>query len=239
MDGSSGSAGKEKALVREESPLRRTWRRLMGQRFAVVSLTVCALFLLAAVYAEIYTAVCHAKGIVPVYERIAPEERNLPPCGKYWMGTDYLGRSVMVRAFFGTRTAVKVGLIASLISVAAGVGLGVWAGYRGGKADDFAVWIYSTFASMPTLLFILAFSLLVSKGFLFPPLEKAFAVLAAALRTEPGMLSVYLGIGLTGWVELCRVVRAETMKLREMQFVQAARTLGSFSGTFCRTCRIS
>ena len=219
-----------KEIVREESPLRRTWRRLAGQRFAMVSLTVCALFLLAAVYAEIYAAVCDAKGIVPVYERIAPEDRNLPPSGKYWMGTDYLGRSVMARAFFGTRTAVKVGLIASLISAAVGVGLGVWAGFRGGRTDDFAVWIYSTFASMPSLLFILAFSLLVSKGFLFPPLEKAFAALAAALRTEPGMLSVYLGIGLTGWVELCRVVRAETMKLREMQFVQAARTLGAGDG---------
>ena len=100
------------------------------------------------------------------------------------------------------------------------------AGYYGGKTDDFAVWIYSTFASMPSLLFILAFALLVSKGFLSPTLERGFALLAKGLRTEPGMLAVYLGIGLTGWVSLCRVVRAEAMKLRDRQYVLAARAMG-------------
>lgn len=202
------------------------WKRLMAQRFALSSLIVCVIFLLMAIGAEIYGEVCRQKGIEPVYEKIAPEKRNLAPCAEYWCGTDYLGRSVLTRAIFGAKTAVKVGIIASLISAAAGVLLGIWAGYKGGTIDDIVVWIYSTFASMPTLLFILAFSLLVSKGFLFPPLADAFNAVAAALRTEPGMLAVYLGIGLTGWVDLCRVVRAETMKLRETQYVQAAKTLG-------------
>ena len=202
------------------------WKKLMAQRFALSSLIVCVIFLLMAAGAEIYGEICHRKGIEPVYERIDPAKRNLAPCAEYWCGTDYLGRSVLTRAVFGAQTAVKVGIIASLISAAAGVFLGIWAGYKGGTVDDIVVWIYSTFASMPTLLFILAFSLLVSKGFLFPPLAKAFNAVASALRTEPGMLAVYLGIGLTGWVDLCRVVRAETMKLRETQYIQAAKTLG-------------
>lgn len=202
------------------------WKKLMAQRFALSSLIVCVIFLLMAAGAEIYGEICHRKGIEPVYERIDPAKRNLAPCAEYWCGTDYLGRSVLTRAIFGAKTAVKVGIIASLISAAAGVLLGIWAGYKGGTIDDIVVWIYSTFASMPTLLFILAFSLLVSKGFLFPPLAKAFNAVASALRTEPGMLAVYLGIGLTGWVDLCRVVRAETMKLRETQYIQAAKTLG-------------
>lgn len=202
------------------------WKKLMAQRFALSSLIVCVIFLLMATGAEIYGEICHRKGIEPVYERIDPAKRNLAPCAEYWCGTDYLGRSVLTRAVFGAKTAVKVGIIASLISAAAGVFLGIWAGYKGGTVDDIVVWIYSTFASMPTLLFILAFSLLVSKGFLFPPLAKAFNAVASALRTEPGMLAVYLGIGLTGWVDLCRVVRAETMKLRETQYIQAAKTLG-------------
>ena len=202
------------------------WKKLMAQRFALSSLIVCVIFLLMATGAEIYGEICHRKGIEPVYERIDPAKRNLAPCAEYWCGTDYLGRSVLTRAIFGAKTAVKVGIIASLISAAAGVLLGIWAGYKGGTIDDIVVWIYSTFASMPTLLFILAFSLLVSKGFLFPPLAKAFNAVASALRTEPGMLAVYLGIGLTGWVDLCRVVRAETMKLRETQYIQAAKTLG-------------
>ncbi len=201
-------------------------REMLKQKMAGAALFVCAAFLLLAVAGEIYTAYCHRTGQTPVYEQTAQDKRNLPPCREYWCGTDYLGRSVLVRAVFGAKTAVKVGVIASLISAAAGVLIGLYAGYKGGKTDDFAVWLYSTFASMPTLLFILAFSLLVAKGFLFPPLREGFSAVAAVLGTEPGMLAVYLGIGLTGWVELCRVVRAETMKLREMQYVQAAKTLG-------------
>jgi peptide/nickel transport system permease protein len=145
---------------------------------------------------------------------------------QHWMGTDYLGRDVLCRAIFASRTAVKVGIIASLISALVGVTLGLLAGYFGGVVDDVVVWIYSTFASMPTLLFILAFALLVSKGFLFAPLDSAFQRIAGLLNTEPGMLAVYLGIGLTGWVALCRVVRAETMRLKELAYVTAARSLG-------------
>ncbi len=202
------------------------WKQLIKQKFAGTALFVCAVFLLMAVFAEVYSLYCKKNSKVPIYEQVAPEKRNLPPCREYWCGTDYLGRSVLARAVFGAKTAVKVGVIASLISAAAGVLLGLYAGYKGGKTDDFVVWIYSTFASMPTLLFILAFSLLAAKGFLLPPLREGFSAIAAVLGTEPGMLAVYLGIGLTGWVDLCRVVRAESMKLREMQYVQAAKTLG-------------
>ena len=85
---------------------------------------------------------------------------------------------------------------------------------------------YSTFASIPSLLFILAFALLVSKGFLSAPLEAAFQAFSRAMNTEPGMMAVYLGIGLTGWVQLCRVVRAETLRLKTRPYVTAARSLG-------------
>jgi peptide/nickel transport system permease protein len=142
------------------------------------------------------------------------------------LGTDYLGRDVLLRAVFATRTAVKVGVVASLISSVFGVALGLLGGYYGGKMDAAVLWIYSTFASIPSLLFILAFALLVSKGFLSPPLEAAFQAFSRAMNTEPGMMAVYLGIGLTGWVPLCRVVRAETLRLRTRPYVTAARALG-------------
>ncbi len=206
--------------------MREAWRRLLGDKVAAASLLVCFLFLALAVFAEAYGVYCSATGCEPVYQRQNVDERFQAPSAKHWLGTDYLGRDVFVRAVFATRTAVKVGLIASCISALFGVGLGLLSGYFGGWVDDVVVWIYSTFASMPTLLFILAFALLVSKGFLYGPLESGFALFATVLRTEPGMLAVYLGIGLTGWVSLCQVVRAETLRLREAQYVQAAKALG-------------
>jgi ABC-type dipeptide/oligopeptide/nickel transport system permease subunit len=198
---------------------------------------ICALFLGMALYAEIYGAYCSLKGVEPVYQRQDAKACQQAPSAKHWMGTDYLGRDVFLRALFASKTAVKVGVIASLIASVVGVGLGLLAGYFGGKTDDFVVWLYSVFASMPTLLFILAFALLVSKGFIFPPLAKAFAALAFLLRAEPGMLAVYLGIGLTGWVSLCKVVRGEALRLRETQYVQASKVLGQRSlKSSCATC---
>ncbi len=207
-------------------PFLDTLRKLCARKFALASLVICLLYLGAAVFAEIYSACCDASGTEPVYQVQNHAERFLAPSWKHPLGTDYLGRDVLIRAIFAAKTAVKVGIIASAISAALGVFLGICAGYFGGWVDDVVEWLYSTFASMPSLLFILAFALLVSKGFLFAPLETAFTAAARALRTEPGMLAVYLGIGLTGWVSLCRVVRAEAMRLRERQYVLAAKALG-------------
>ena len=205
---------------------RDTLQRLLRRKSALAALFFCLLYLGMALFAEGYGIYCSSRGIEPVWQQRHLDERFEPPSARHWLGTDYLGRDVFIRAVFASKTAVKVGLIASLISALVGVTLGMLAGYYGGSIDDFAVWVYSTFASMPSLLFILAFALLVSKGFLYGPLENAFALIAKALRTEPGMLAVYLGIGLTGWVSLCRVVRAETMKLRDRQYVLAAKSLG-------------
>ena len=211
------------------SLFRQTFRRFLAQKFAVPALAVFLLFAAAALVTEGYSAWCAARRLEPVYQIPHPEERNMAPCARHLLGTDYLGRDVLLRAAAASRTAIKVGLIASLLSAVLGVALGVISGYFGGWIDDIVVWIYSTFASMPALLFILAFALMV-KGFLWPPLAAAFQAVCRALNTEPGMMAVYLGIGLTGWVSLCRVVRAETMRLRNMQYVTAARSLGAGHG---------
>ena len=209
-------------IGREPGALARLW----AIRYARIPVLICVLFFLFAVVAEGYAAYCQKTGSTPVYQVQNAELRNHAPMPGHILGTDYLGRDVLLRAVFATRTAVKVGIVASLISSMFGVALGLIGGYYGGKADAAVLWIYSTFASIPSLLFILAFALLVSKGFLSEPLEAAFKAFSRGLNTEPGMMAVYLGIGLTGWVPLCRVVRAETLRLRTRPYVTAARALG-------------
>jgi peptide/nickel transport system permease protein len=112
------------------------------------------------------------------------------------------------RTVQGARIAFLVGVVTSLIAIPIGVLLGALAGYFGGWVDDVVVWVYSTVASMPGLLFVLAISMVVGKG----------------------LLGVYLGIGLTTWVGLCRLVRGEVMKHRERAYVMAARSLGYGDG---------
>ncbi len=188
---------------------------------------VLILFACIALTSEIYTVICEHRGIVPVFNRTDETACYQPPSPRHWMGTDYQGRDVLLRALAGSATAVKVGAAASLIAAAIGTLLGAAAGYYGGRADDITVWLYSVFSSMPGLLFILAFALLISRGFLSHGMMKIISAAAAALHTEPGALAIYFAIGATGWVTLCRVVRAETMALRTRPFIAAAKVAGT------------
>ncbi|MBU4366184.1 MAG: ABC transporter permease subunit [Verrucomicrobia bacterium] len=120
------------------------------------------------------------------------------------LGTDNLGRDVFQRTVQGARIAFQVGIITSCIAIPIGVILGCLAGYFGGKTDDFIVWLYSTFSSIPDLLFIMAIAMVVGKG----------------------LQGVYLGIGLTTWVNLCRLIRGEVMKHKTRPYVQVAHALG-------------
>lgn len=188
----------------------------------LICMVMLGVFLLVALGSE-----CQAWfGWSADYKTEHIDMRFSPPSATYWFGTDYLGRDVFARVLQGTRTAFKVGFLATLLSMTIGTVLGMVAGYFGGWIDDLVNWIYSTFAAMPTMLFILAFAMLVSKGFLFPGAEETLRYLRQQYGIDTGMLAVYLGIGLTGWVSLCKVTRAETLKLRETQFVQAAQLTG-------------
>lgn len=211
------------------SILSDLFKRMAKDKIAVSCLLVVIAYVLTAASVDIYAWNCRRTKTVPIYNQENMDLRYQPPSAKHIAGTDFMGRDVFIRATAGVSTAIKVGASASLISSLIGVLLGAFAGYYGGKLDDFVVWIYSTFASMPTLLFILAFALLVSKGFLCAPLAKAFAVIATTFNTDSGMLALYLAIGVTGWVTLCRVVRAETLKLREASYIQAAKVAGQNS----------
>lgn len=167
-------------------------------------LAALALYFAAAIYGEVQYRVARARDVTPEYNVVHLESRYLPPSSDNWLGTDNLGRSVALRLVQGTRIAFHVGIMTSLIAIPLGVFLGLLGGYFGGKVDSVVVWLCATVASMPGLLFILAISLVVGQG----------------------LLGVYMGIGLTTWVGVCRTIRAETMKHRERAYVQAAKVLG-------------
>lgn len=202
------------------------FKKLCRRKSTLLAFAVVALYVFTAVGFEVYSVVCQCNKITPVYAVEHPGEIFAPPSQKHWLGTDYLGRDCFFRALGGIATAVKVGVTASVIAAVIGVTLGLFSGYYGGKTDSIIMWLYSTFAAMPTLLFILAFALLFTKDYLAEELVMPLKVCAGLLNTEPGMLAVYLAIGLTGWVALCRVTRAETMKLKNHTFVQAAKVSG-------------
>ena len=201
-------------------------KKFFSYPLALAALAVVIFFVVTAIGFELYSVYCSWNDIEPVYARSNQQIVYMEPNAKHFFGTDYQGRDVFLRTLAGSASALKVGVISGLIALSIGVCFGVVSGYFGGKADDFTVWLYSTFAAMPTLLFILAFALLATQGFLSSPLQNVLEKTAKLLNTTCGMLGVYLAIGLTGWVTICRVIRGETMKLKKMAYISAAKVAG-------------
>ena len=126
------------------------------------------------------------------------------------LGTDLQGRSIMLRALYSAKIAIQVGLIVSLIAVAFGSIIGAAAGYFGGMIDHVVIWLYSTFSSIPYLV------LLVVLAFMF-----------TGSMFEGTLIPLYVAFCLTYWIGPCRVTRGEALKLKSLDYVQAAQALGA------------
>lgn len=147
--------------------------------------------------------------------------RNLPPSLKHLLGTDAFGRSVFVKTLLGARVSMTVGFFSNVIAVPLGMFLGALAGYFGRRTDDTIVWFYSTLASIPGLILLIALKFAFQEKVLF-------AGTPLALNLD-GIAGVIFVLGITSWIGTCRIVRAETMKLKEMDYVMAARAAGRSS----------
>lgn len=124
--------------------------------------------------------------------------------GRHPLGTDILGRDVLHLTLKGARVALLIGGFTSVIVIPLALLFGISAGYFGRRIDDVVFFVMSTLASMPGLLLLIALIVVLGRG----------------------TFQVCVALGVTSWVGFCRVVRGETLKLRELEYVQAARALG-------------
>jgi len=133
------------------------------------------------------------------------------------LGTDKVGSDVFYRSIKSIRTGLIIGSVTTLIVIPFAIFFGVIAGYFGGFIDDIIQYIYSTLASIPSVLLIVSFMLLVEVG------EDVWDI---AWRADRRLLFLCIIMGITSWTGLCRLIRGETLKLRELEYVQAALSLG-------------
>jgi peptide/nickel transport system permease protein len=178
------------------SPGRRTLRRFIRHRLAVIGATVLVIMTAIAVLA-------------PVLAPYPPNEVNLisisqPPSSEHWFGTDQVGRDTLSRAMYGARISLSVGVVAVTIYLAIGFLLGAMAGYSGGYVDAAIMRFTDIMMCFPTFVLILILVGMVG----------------------PNITNIMLVLGLFGWPPICRLVRGQVLQLREMEYVQAARALG-------------
>lgn len=126
------------------------------------------------------------------------------------LGTDRQGRSIFIRAVYSGKVAIQVGLIVSVFAVGFGSLIGAAAGYFGGIVDHAVIWLYSTFSSIPDLV------LLIVLAFMFRGSD-----------LERTLIPLYVAFALTYWIGPCRVTRGEALKLKQLDFVQAANSIGA------------
>jgi len=125
----------------------------------------------------------------------------------YWFGTDVLGRDLWDRVWMGTRISFYIAMVAVCIDMVIGIGYGMISGFFGGKVDTIMQRIVEVLSGIPNLVVVTLFVLVL----------------------KPGMVSIILALMITGWISMSRVVRAQVIKMKEHEFVLAAKTLGASS----------
>lgn len=166
-----------------------------------------AMFILGLV---IVLGVTFAAIFAPLIAPFDPNELHLDailkaPCAEFPLGTDRLGRDVLSRLLYGGRVSLWVGFVAVGISISIGALLGLVSGYFGGLVDEIVMRFVDIMLCFPSF----------------------FLILAVVAFLEPSLFNIMVVIGLTSWMGVARLVRAETLTLREREFVSAARLAGT------------
>jgi ABC-type dipeptide/oligopeptide/nickel transport system permease subunit len=173
------------------------YRRLKRDKVAVISFWVIVLYVVVGLLAKF--GIIYPDVQVPVGDQYMPFSLQHP------FGTDVLGRDVLARAIHGAATALSVGFTSSGIALVIGIFLGALAGYYGKWVDNTIVWLYTTIDSIPYILLIPSLTFVLGRG----------------------LINVYIAVGFTSWVTLCRLIRGEFMKHKSRDYVYAADAIGA------------
>ncbi|MDQ3310955.1 MAG: ABC transporter permease [Actinomycetota bacterium] len=192
----SGEAGI--ADVAESRPMRKdVIKRFVGNPLAMIGLTFIVILILVAIFADLIAPMGFA-------ERTDPQVSRGGPGTDYWFGTDIIGRDVFSRVVYGARVSLKIGILATSMILVIGVLFGAAAGYFGGWVDTILMRLTDVFLAIPYI--ILAISIATVFG-----------------RSENAIILV---LGATGWLPLSRIVRASFLGLKQLEYVEAATSLG-------------
>jgi len=184
--------------VKGRSPWEDAWHRLLKNRAAVYSAFIMAFMLMLVVFGPML--------ISWESDFTDWDHTSSPPSVEsgHWFGTDAVGRDILVRTLEGGRISLLVGLVATIVSLLIGVSYGAVAGYFGGAADRMMMRVVDIIYALPFMFFVILLMVVFGRHILF----------------------IFVAIGAVNWLDMARIVRGQTLSLRNTEFIEAARACG-------------
>ena len=176
-----------------------SWNLFKKNKVAVFSLGVVIILVFIAIFAPILAPFDPNKQDLSI--------RLLKPSAAHWFGTDEFGRDILSRVIYGCRISLSVGIVSQIIASVIGYFMGVSAGYFGGKVDAVIIFIIQVFSSFPFLLFAITIMFVLG----------------------PGLINLYIALGLLAWASTARLVRGEVMRLKKSEYIAACIVSGGSS----------
>ena len=182
-------------------------RRLFRNRASMAGIILLALVALMALLAPLLSAYAYDEinyDIVACAPNWWPAGMSCNAGGSHWFGTDAVGRDLFVRVLYGARVSLAVGLVATLVSLLIGVIYGATAGYLGGRVDNLMMRIVDILYSLPFIFFVIILMVLFDRNFFL----------------------LFVAIGAVEWLTMARIVRGQTLSIKQKEFIEAARAGG-------------
>ncbi len=192
----------------------KRWERFRHNKLAMISLVFLIILAVACAMAG---PIAHLSGIDPNATNLL--RRFKPPTAQHWLGTDDLGRDVMLRLLYGGQVSIAVGLLATFITAVIGIAVGVTAGYIGGKFDNVLMRMTDCIIALPLIPVLIVLGAV--------DLTKLGLSQAAATSPLAVFLRIVIIIALVDWTTIARIARAGTIGLREVDYVRAAKVSGA------------
>lgn len=197
LDRAAQLSVEEKEVLAPISYWKDAWLRLKANRSAMFGLITLSILLTLAIFAPMFSH--------HTYYETQLQLKNEPPNSTFWFGTDELGRDLFTRCWWGARISLFVGITASLIDLMIGVMFGAFAGFAGGKTEEWMMRVADILYAIPYLLVVILLMVIIG----------------------PGIFTIILALTLTGWINMARIVRSQILQLKQLDYVKAAIALGA------------